>query len=147
MTLATTFTIDSRASDSTASDRVSHHAVNFTPKMTTEPTTAIFAIVVCVILTGSVIPQLGASLYDCSLCLSRQIVRFIRKEIPTTMMDLVMIDQAVDLVVEVSVVHAVDVVRHAAIHLAQVRGRRQMEGLAHGLLLCDWPQLVLISSE
>jgi hypothetical protein len=115
--------------------------------MTTEPTTAIFAIVVCVILTGSVIPQLGASLYDCSLCLSRQIVRFIRKEIPTTMMDLVMIDQAVVHAAVDLVDHAVVVVHHAAIHLEQVLGRRQMESLAQDPLVCDWRQLVLISSE
>jgi hypothetical protein len=63
------------------------------------------------------------------------------------MMDLVMIDQAVDLVEEASVVHAVDVVRHAAIHLEQVLGRRQMESLAQDPLVCDWRQLVLISSE
>jgi CRISPR/Cas system-associated endonuclease Cas3-HD len=53
------------------------------------------------------------------------------------MMDRAMIDQVAVLVEEASVVLAVVVVHHAAIHLAQVRGRRQMKGLAHGLLLCD----------
>lgn len=115
--------------------------------MTKDPTTATLAIVVCVILTRSVIPQLSASLYDCSLCLSRQIVRFIRKEIPTTMMVLAMIAPAVDHAAVDSVDHAVVVVRHAAIHLEQVRGRRQMARRAQGLRLCDWRQLVLISSE
>jgi hypothetical protein len=63
------------------------------------------------------------------------------------MMDRAMIDQAVVLVEAALVVLAVVVVHHAAIRLAQVRGRRQMKGLVHGLLLCDWPQLVLISNE
>jgi hypothetical protein len=63
------------------------------------------------------------------------------------MMGLVMTDRAVDHAAVASVVHAVDVVRHAAIHLEQVLGRRQMESLAQDPLVCDWRQLVLISSE
>jgi len=63
------------------------------------------------------------------------------------MMGLVMTARAVDHAAVDLADHAVVVVHHAAIHLEQVLGRRQMESLAQDPLVCDWRQLALISSE